>query len=126
MNGVATYPVVSKSGSSSALDREQQTLLAQWIALKVMITEWNRPLEAFIPKEDRRAFMDNRIIPPYLEMWVISHDSEKWKGGVPTTDCLASVSRPETARKKKLSNGSDRFWAAVYFCNDDFGKRDEA
>jgi hypothetical protein len=67
-------------GEPTLLDREQQTLLAQWIVLKVMITEWSRPLEAFIPKEDRRAFMDNLTIPPYLEMWVITNDSEKWKG----------------------------------------------
>jgi hypothetical protein len=73
----ATKPILLKlvQGEPTVLDREQQTLLAQWIALKVKITEWNRPLEAFIPKEDRRAFMDNRIIPPYLEMWVITHDS---------------------------------------------------
>jgi len=60
-----TKPILLKlvQAEPTLLGRKQQTLVAQWIALKVMITEWNRPLEAFIPKEDRRAFMDNLTIP---------------------------------------------------------------
>jgi hypothetical protein len=65
-----TKPILLKliQAEPTLLGREQQTLVAQWVALKVMVTEWNRPLEAFIPKEDRRAFIDNLTIPPYLEM----------------------------------------------------------
>jgi hypothetical protein len=98
----ATKPILLKltQGEPTALDREQQTLLAQWIALKVMITEWNRPLEAFIPKEDRRAFMDNRIIPPYLEMWVITHDSEKWKGAFLRQTALLAFPGPRPSGRR--------------------------
>jgi hypothetical protein len=78
----AAKPILIRliTGQPTVLDTDQQTLLAQWIALKVMITEWNQPKDAMIPSVDRKAFMDNLTIPPYLEMWVISNDSEKWKG----------------------------------------------
>ena len=87
-------------GEPTLLDREQQTLLAQWIVLKVMITEWNRPLEAFIPKVDRRAFMDNLTIPPYLEMWVITNDSEKWKGTFLRQTALLALPGPRPSGKR--------------------------
>ena len=60
------------------LDREKRSKLAVWLALKVMVGESHDPRDAVTMQEDRTAFMLSRTIPPYMKIWIGSHDSEDW------------------------------------------------
>lgn len=44
------------TGSNVELTQEMQKALADWITLKVLVAEHNRPSEAIFPQEDRDAF----------------------------------------------------------------------
>ena len=66
-------------GKPTAIKRGDQELLAQWIAVKVMVSEQNVPSDAISRQEDRTAMMLHRKIPPYLSVWIAHCLSQKWE-----------------------------------------------
>lgn len=66
-------------GEPIVLNRDQQRIVAEWITLKMMVSEHNIPPDVILPQIDRDNFFTDRTIPPYFHIWVISSNSEKWR-----------------------------------------------
>lgn len=84
------------TGQVGSLSAGDQLLVAQWIAMKVMVAEHDRPENIVTPESDRVAFMRDRTIPSYYEIRIGQHN-EKWTAAyLRKTYCLAFGDR-ETA-----------------------------
>jgi len=63
------------------LTEEAMRILAQWIALKVMVGERNHPEESVTPLEDRAKFRSTREIPPNSRIWIAKCGTGGWESG---------------------------------------------
>lgn len=57
-------------GNCIDLTSEMQTTLAEWVTLKVLVAENNKPDEAVFPQEARNAFWKDKTIPSCMSIWV--------------------------------------------------------
>lgn len=69
---LGTHGVINKSASDT---------IAAWIAMKLMVTEFARPLEVATPLHDRRYLMDTGKPPDNWQIWVAPVISKKWRAG---------------------------------------------
>lgn len=65
-------------GRSGVLNENQQTLLAQWATLKLMVVELNHRTEAVTTQAERFAFRESRDIPRGLRFWIAQCFSDVW------------------------------------------------
>lgn len=56
-----------------------QITLSEWITLKIMVGEYNRPSEAVTPQEDRDAFKQKKAIPSYFRIFIGRCLSDTWR-----------------------------------------------
>lgn len=63
------------------LTREAMHVLGQWIALKIMVGERNRPEEAVTPKEECAKFRSTLEIPSSFRIWIARCGVEGWDSG---------------------------------------------
>jgi hypothetical protein len=66
------------AGCPTVLNQKQQRILAEWIAMKIMVAEHNTPEEIVISRADKEAFKANRIIPDYVTIWIGRHNVSAW------------------------------------------------
>ncbi len=69
------------NGQRFAILRKNRLALANWIALKVMVTECIDPLDAVINEFERDDFRTMRKIPQRLQIFVATHDVQEWYTG---------------------------------------------
>jgi hypothetical protein len=55
-------------GDACRLDTEAQALLARWITMKAIVTEYSQDNQKLTPTVDRVAFTNEYIIPPYFSI----------------------------------------------------------
>jgi hypothetical protein len=80
-------PILTKiiTGERTEVSADDQTLLAQWFTLKMIVLDGsNRTLRAFNQFE-RTAFMESRSIPEGLEVWLL------WCGFPPWTESFLQI-----------------------------------
>jgi hypothetical protein len=63
-------------GSPIALDVEQTTLVARWIAMKVMVIEHSAPDNAVTTRYHREMLRHRGEIPEFYRIYLASHDLE--------------------------------------------------
>jgi hypothetical protein len=92
-------------GEEITLDRAQLDTLAQWIAMKVMVGEYNDPTSATTPRPDRIAFRQSRTIPSYMRIYVASHDVpfEKSAGYLRNSQSIARRKGEDVAPVDRLA-----------------------
>ena len=66
-------------GEPGVLTSENQKLLAQWIALKVMVTEQNQPDEVVFTAVNRETFMLDQTIPVKVSISIARCFSTQWR-----------------------------------------------
>jgi hypothetical protein len=52
---------------------------ATWIAMKLMVAEWSRPIDVATPQEERTFLMEHQEPPTSWKIWIASHSSEVWR-----------------------------------------------
>ena len=57
---------------------EAMIVLAQWVALKIMIGERSRPVDAVTPLEDRKSFKSSLEIPADFRIWIAKCGTGGW------------------------------------------------
>jgi len=60
------------------LTMEAMRVLGQWIALKIMVGEWNHPEDAVTPIEERSKFRSTLEIPLNFRIWIARCGSGGW------------------------------------------------
>jgi len=70
-------------GRPATITLAMQTVIAQWLTLKVMVGEHSQrnPAEVVIPQSARQAFKDQRIIPACIRLWIARCVSNRWRSG---------------------------------------------
>ena len=53
-----------------ALTEERQTIIARWVALKIMVTEHNNRDNWVTPRDERSAFMNALTLPVNIHIWI--------------------------------------------------------
>lgn len=79
------------TGEPVLLDREKLNIIAQWIALKVMVAEHSDPNSAVTPRPERLRFRQSRTIPEFMQIYVATHELpfEKAVGYRRDSQCVA-------------------------------------
>jgi hypothetical protein len=67
-------------GETSTLDADQLLTLAEWITMKVIVSEHDEPRMAVTPDHDRLVFKETRGIPRYFRIH-IGHNESGWRVG---------------------------------------------
>jgi hypothetical protein len=89
------------------LDHRAQNSVVEWAALKVFISEHNRPNDAVNLTETRRKFYNERLLPPRMQIFLLRCNDDRWRstfrrhtvnvvpkpnvperGGPPNTQCI--------------------------------------
>ncbi len=72
-------PIVSPLilGEPIALDHEQTTTIAKWVALKCIVAEHAARDCALTPEDDRKALRLQGTIPNYFRIYVANHDGNE-------------------------------------------------
>jgi hypothetical protein len=65
-------------GQSLFLEENAQRLLARWIALKVMVVDQSRSEHAIIGLEERKAFMQQGVMPDHLQIELARCGQSPW------------------------------------------------
>lgn len=96
------------------LDRERQTIIATWIALKVLVAEHAQPDTTVHSPEARKKFMDSPTVPPGMSVWIARCASESWEAGYKRY--AASIKRsPVPMIKGELKNVQALTFGVGYF-----------
>ncbi len=66
-------------GESLSLGGELQHLFVQWVSLKLLVAEQNRPAESIWGQGDRDAFLRERTIPTGMTVWIAQCYSNFWR-----------------------------------------------
>lgn len=70
-------------GNAITLTPPMQTILAQWLTLKIMLGEQNQRhqeiKEIVIPQDDRDEFRRSRTIPSYICIWIARYVALTWR-----------------------------------------------
>jgi hypothetical protein len=66
-------------GRKVTLTPDMQRALMQWVTLKLMVAEQNRPTEAIWGQSQRSAFLNDRVIPVGLRVWIAQCYSDTWR-----------------------------------------------
>jgi hypothetical protein len=79
----AAKPILTPliTSRSHALTEDSMRVLAQWIALKVMVGERNHPKDAVTPLGDRTRFRATLALPSHLRIWVAQCGTQGWDTG---------------------------------------------
>lgn len=77
------------TGQEVSLSTDDQLLVAQWIAMKIMVAEHDRPENVVTPECDRAAFMRDKTIPSYYEIRIGQHNETWTVAFLRKTYCLA-------------------------------------
>jgi hypothetical protein len=72
-------PLIATQPHSITVD--SMRVLAQWIALKIMVGERNHPEDAVTPLEDRTRFRATLDIPPNFKIWIAQCGTQGWDTG---------------------------------------------
>ncbi len=77
----AAKPILTPLIASQAhrLTVDAMHVLAQWMALKVMVAERNHPEDAVTPLDDCAKFKRTREIPPNFKIWITKCGLEGWR-----------------------------------------------
>jgi hypothetical protein len=63
------------SGSQVTLDAPDQLAVARWIALKIMVSEYNQRDNAVTPAHDRENLRGKGLIPKYYRIYIGAHSA---------------------------------------------------
>jgi hypothetical protein len=79
----AAKPVLTQlqAADSCSLDLVRQTILANWIVLKMMVVEHSIRNQAIFTQAARTAFMERREMPPNLQIWLFRCGKGRWRSG---------------------------------------------
>jgi hypothetical protein len=66
------------SGQHSVVDRYRQEIIANWIAMKLLVCECSIPEDIVFSKTDRSIFMGKRWPPDSMSIWVGRYTGEGW------------------------------------------------
>jgi hypothetical protein len=77
------------TGEPVALDWEQTTTIARWIAMKSIVAEHSTPETAVTPRADREALRARGVIPDYFRIYIASHNAEFDTSFIRHTSCIA-------------------------------------
>jgi hypothetical protein len=75
-------------------------VLSQWITLKIMVAERNRPESAVTPAADRAKFRSTLEIPAHLKIWIAQVGGEAWETGYFRHAATVSTSPIVTAQHR--------------------------
>lgn len=77
-------------GHAITLDTPSLETVARWATLKAIVSEHDSGGSNFVtPIEDRKAFMANGTIPPYFNIYLLSHQSPSRIGYVRTSHAVS-------------------------------------
>jgi hypothetical protein len=87
----AAKPVLSPiiRGEKVTLYANDLEIISRWAALKAIISEHDGGSAHVTPIDDRKKFMENGTIPPYFNIYLISHSSQSRIGYVRTSHCVS-------------------------------------
>jgi hypothetical protein len=66
-------------GKPITLGKSEKPILAKWITLKVMISEYSKPGDSITPLNERLAFRETRKIPGWFQIWLGACNAQKWQ-----------------------------------------------
>jgi hypothetical protein len=78
-SSVKTFMPSMMLGHPITLSQESQQLFVQWVTLKLLVAEQNRPAESIWHQSDRDAFFRERTIPAGMTVWIAQCYSELWQ-----------------------------------------------
>jgi hypothetical protein len=91
-------------GMPVTLTVEFQQVLAAWIALKVMVIDQEDGHDGVIPIEAREKFMERRIIPDAVRLWIGYHDDEGWYATCWRRTIQATLSNQPAPIRRDIKN----------------------
>lgn len=68
------------SGGTRVLSREDQTILASWSAMHIMVAEHFEPEKSAIPSTDHRYLWQTGLAPDTWKIWIGNYRRGKWVG----------------------------------------------
>lgn len=80
-------PIIT--GSPVALDFEQMAVIAQWIALKCIVSEHSSPNVSVTPRHERVEFRNHGTIPDYFRIYVANHNMKGAAGYMRHSFCMS-------------------------------------
>jgi hypothetical protein len=83
-------------GTGGALDAVSQELLARWISMKAIVTEYSQHAQRLTPSDDRAALMNNYEIPRYFFIRV-GRNASQWRMSFMRHSTSISITRPPIA-----------------------------
>ena len=66
------------TGRPMMLTRQPRELLRQWLTLKLIVLDASRPDHQVFLEDERRAFMEKRLSPATLKLWLVACGEPPW------------------------------------------------
>lgn len=91
-------------GESAALGAEDQHILSEWIAMKIMVLEQSSPPDVVLAQADRTAFMDKRTIPTGMKIYIATCGEGVWESASRrhSAHFAFSSSAPDDSQRKNV------------------------
>jgi len=99
----AAKPILTKLQAAErfSLDPDDQTVVLQWIVLKMMVAEHSRRDQAIFPQAARTAFMETREAPALLNVWLFRSGDGRWRSGY--ARCTTDVQKIPASQLGKVA-----------------------
>jgi hypothetical protein len=79
-------------GHRAVLCLDQQTALATWVTLKMMVVDLSISGDSVFSEMDRNDFRTTRVIKPYMKIWLFPYCGEWWRSAMRQEAALFSPS----------------------------------